>query len=88
MSRNSNYGVVQQGEDPTKAAHYGEVRAFGWRGEVEGGQCKMDVYLRERMAHSGVAYKPDWVAPEFGGGNTGQLLLANQRLDGEKDERA
>jgi len=58
MGRNSN-GVVQQGEDPTTTTHYGEVWAFGWRGKVEGGQCKMDVYLRERLAHNVVAYKPD-----------------------------
>lgn len=37
MRGNSNYGVVQQGEDPTKAVHYVEVQVFGWRGEVEGG---------------------------------------------------
>lgn len=67
MRGNSNYGVVQQGEDPTKAVHYVEVQVFGWRGEVEGGgQCKMDIYSRERLAYKGVAYMPDWAAAEFG----------------------
>lgn len=33
---------------------------------LKGGQCKMDIFSRERLAYKGVAYMPDWAAAEFG----------------------